>query len=87
MQNFVMHFYQHVRDSLLWLVVYFIMQALIWIGFGIIIWLYPQALKVFVCAALAVLTITSLYLAAIVGHYVWKLKRIKNLITGECKWK
>jgi len=44
--DFLKDFYHNVRNTLIWFVVYFFLQAIIWIVLAVLILLYPQALYV-----------------------------------------
>lgn len=81
--NFLQSFYSHVRNTLLWFVIYFIIQTLIWVMLGILVLIYPQALFVLAVVFFFILAVVSLYFAILVARYVYKLKKLKNLISFE----
>ncbi|MFH0780299.1 MAG: hypothetical protein V1928_05645 [Parcubacteria group bacterium] len=81
--NFLKHFYHHVRGTLIWFVVYFFLHAIIWSTLGVLIWLYPQALFVLASLFFFIITIVSLYFAILFIRYALKLKKIKDLLSGD----
>jgi len=74
------HLYHHVRNSLLWLTVYFFLQFGILIALAVLIWLYPQALFLLAVIFFCLLGAVSLYFAIIVLRYVLKVKKLHDLI-------
>ena len=72
--------YRHLQNTLMWFVVYFILQTLIWIALATLIWFYPQALFVIVAIMFILLAIISLYFAIMFIRYAVKLKELKKLI-------
>ena len=81
--NFIKSFYDHVRNTLVWFVIYFILQAIIWALLGVLIMLYPQALFTLVIIFFFLLSAVSIYFAVLIARYVLKLKKIKELISFE----
>jgi len=78
--EFLQSFYHHMRNALLWFAIYFLLQTIIWIALAILIWYYPQALFILVVIFFCVLAIVSLYFSIVVFKYVYKLKKLKDLI-------
>lgn len=76
--NVIKEFYLDVRNTLVWFVVYFFLQAIIWIGVAVLIWLYPQTLQVLATIALVVLAVVSLYFGILFAKYAHKLKKLKD---------
>jgi hypothetical protein len=72
--------YRHLQNTLIWFVIYFILQTIIWIALAILIWFYPQALFVIVAVMFILLAIISLYFAIMFIRYAVKLKDLKKLI-------
>jgi|GEM_PF-1398375 len=84
--NFIKDFYLSVRNTLVWFVVYFLLQAVIWVALAILILVYPQALYVLAAVFFILIAIVSLYFACVVIKYTRKLKGLKDSvdsITGE----
>lgn len=81
--NFLKHFYQHVHNSLVWLIVYFAFQTIILVALALLIWIYPQALFILISLLFLLLAVISIFLACIISKYVFKLKKVKNLLTGH----
>ena len=79
--NVLKDFYLQVRNTLIWFVVYFFLQAIIWIAVAICVWVYPQTINVLATIALAVLAITSIYFGILFTRMVLKLKKIKDVIS------
>jgi len=72
--------YRHLQNTLLWFVVYFVLQTIIWIALAILILFYPQALFVIVVITFALLAVVSFYFALMFIRYSMKLKDLKKLI-------
>ena len=85
MINVLKDFYQNVRNTLVWFVIYFFMQALIWIALAILILVYPQALYVLAAIFFFILSFVSFYFACVVIKYVRKLKNVKDMLSGGLK--
>ncbi len=81
--NFVRDLYHSVRNTLIWFVVYFLLQAIIWVVLAFLILAYPQALRILVATFFFVFAVVSLYFAGIVIKYTRKLKKLKNNFTGD----
>jgi hypothetical protein len=79
--NVLKDFYLQVRNTLVWFVVYFFAQAIIWITVAVLIWLYPQTINVLATIALAVLSLVSVYFGILFTRMVLKLKDLKDAIT------
>ena len=85
MLDFLKDFYQNVRNTLVWFVIYFLLQALIWIALAVLIVLYPQALVILASIFFFILSVVSIFLACVVMKYVRKLKKVKDLLSGDFK--
>jgi len=81
--NFLKDFYHNVRNTFIWFVVYFFLQAIIWIALAILILVYPQALYVLAAVFFFILAIVSFYFACVVIKYARKIKKLKDALTGE----
>ncbi len=84
--NFIKEFYLSVRNTLVWFVVYFMLQALIWAALAVLILVYPQALYVLAAAFFFVLAVVSIYFGCVIIKYARKLKKLKDTIdsfTGD----
>jgi len=84
--NFIKEFYQSVRNTLVWFIVYFFLQAAIWAALAILILVYPQALYVLAAVFFFVLAVVSIYFGAVIIKYTCKLKKIKDTVdsfTGD----
>jgi hypothetical protein len=80
--NVLKEFYDHVRSTLVWAVVYLVAQTLIWVTLGILVLIYPEALAVLFGIFFLILAAVTCYVAIVVGGYLRKLKKIKNLIVN-----
>ena len=80
MLNFLEHLYEHARNTLLWFIVYFFLQTLIWIALGILILLYPQTLFILVAVFFVLLAAINIYLSLIFIKFAYRLKKAKDLI-------
>ena len=78
--EFLENIYDHIRNTLVWFIVYFILQAFIWAVLAILIWIYPQALFVLVSIFFFVIAIVSLYFAIMFIGYLKKVRKFKNFI-------
>lgn len=85
MLDFLKDFYLNVRNTLVWFVIYFVLQAVIWVALAILVILYPQALVLLAAIFFFILSIVSLFLACVVIKYVKKLKKVKDLLSGDFK--
>lgn len=85
MLDFLKDFYLNVRNTLVWFVIYFVLQAIIWVALAILVILYPQALVVLAAIFFFVLSVVSIFLACVVIKYVRKLKKVKDLLSGDFK--
>ncbi|KKQ79223.1 MAG: hypothetical protein UT02_C0044G0011 [Parcubacteria group bacterium GW2011_GWC2_38_7] len=81
--DFLKDFYHNVRNTLIWFVVYFFLQAIIWIVLAVLILLYPQALYVLATVFFFILAVVSIYFACVVIKYVVKIKKLKDSLTGN----
>lgn len=80
MLHFVENFYFHVRNTLVWFVVYFFIQAMIWIALGLLIIIYPQALFIIAAAFFVVLAGLNMYFVFLFIRYAMKLKKMYRLL-------
>ncbi len=80
MLNFIEKFYHHSRTTLMWFVVYFIIQTAIWISLGVLILLYTQTLFILVALFFVLLAAVNLYFAIVFIAYFHKLKKLKDAI-------
>ena len=85
--EFLKNLYFHFRNTLLWLALYFVLQAAIWGGLAWLIWQYPSALFILVVVFLVLFALASLYLGLIVLRYVFKLRSLKAHLEGKISWK
>jgi hypothetical protein len=85
MLDFLKDFYLNVRNTLVWFVIYFVLQAVIWVALAILVILYPQALVILAAIFFFILSVVSLFLAFVVIKYVKKLKKVKDLLSGDFK--
>ncbi len=79
--NVLKDFYLQLRNTMIWFVVYFFLQTLIWIAVAILIWLYPQTINVLATIALAILAVVSFYFGVLFTRYVLKLKKLKDVVS------
>lgn len=79
--NVLKDFYLHLRNTLVWFVVYFFIQAIIWLGLAALIWIYPQTLAILATIALVVLSVVSIYFGILFTRYACKLKKIKDIFS------
>jgi len=61
-------------------VVYFFIQALIWVALALLIWMYPSALFMLVVIFFSLLALISLYFAFMLMGYLKKLHQIKKYL-------
>jgi len=78
--EFLENIYDHIRNTLVWFVVYFLVQAIIWIALAILIWLFPDALFILAIIFFVILALISLYFACMFIKYLRKLGKIKDFI-------
>ncbi len=80
MLNFLENLYHHSRTTLMWFVVYFVIQTVIWISLGVLILLYPQTLFILVALFFVLFSAVNLYFAIVFASYFHKLKKLKTAI-------
>lgn len=85
MMNILKDFYQNVRNTMVWFVVYFILQAAIWVALAVLVLIYPQFLTILAAIFFFVIAVVSLYFGCVIIKYVRKLKNVKDMITGNLK--
>jgi len=78
--NFLKDFYENIRNSLLGIMVYFILQSLVWIALAILIIMYPQSLMIIFAVVFCVFALLGFYFAFIFARYLSKLKKIKDAV-------
>jgi len=74
--------YKSLRNALLSIFIYFILQAILLLVIGVLILVYPFALIVLVALFFLILAIISLVIAWKVKCYHSMLKKIKQTIFG-----
>jgi len=80
MFQFLEKFYEHSRNTLIWFIIYFVLQAVIWIALGILILIYPQTLFLLVSLFFILFAAVNIYFALIFLRYTWKLKQVKDAL-------
>lgn len=80
MLNFLEHLYNHARNTMIWFIVYFVLQTLIWIALGVLVLIYPQTLFILVAVFFVLLAAVNIYLALIFVKFAYKLKKAKDLV-------
>ena len=73
--------YQHVRNTMVWFVLYFVLQTVIWITLAILILIYPQALFILFSCFFVLLSAISIYFALVAAKYAFRLKKLKDKIS------
>jgi len=81
MLKFLEHFYQNIRNTLIWFIVYFALQTIIWSALGAVILLYPAALFILVAIFFVLFAAVNLYFMALFIRYAVKLKNLKDLVS------
>lgn len=79
--NFLKDFYESVRNSMAYTMMYFILMSIAWILLAVLIVLYPQALVLIFATVFSVFALIGFYFAFMVGKYLMKLKQIKDKVT------
>ncbi len=77
---FLENLYAHARNTLVWFIVYFILQAIIWTVMGVLVLIYPQILFVLMAIFFVLFGALNLYFMLIFIGYALKLKRIKDYL-------
>ncbi|MFA6537448.1 MAG: hypothetical protein WCT18_03545 [Patescibacteria group bacterium] len=80
MFNFLEQFHQSVRNTIIWFIVYFVLQAIVWLTMGILILIYPQTLFILVAIFFVIFAALNLYFMLIFIRYAIKLHRIKKFL-------
>lgn len=75
--------YKSLRNALLSIFIYFILQAILLLAIGVLIVVYPFALIVLVSLFFLILAIMSLVIAWKVKCYHGRLKKIKEAVFGS----
>ncbi|NQT49425.1 hypothetical protein HQ571_01895 [Candidatus Kuenenbacteria bacterium] len=70
--------YHNVRNTLVWLVVYFALQVVLWVALAVLILIYPQALFILFSVFFVLLAALNVYLALIALKYSLRLKKLKD---------
>ena len=78
--NFIEEIYLHLRNTILWFVIYLFLQAILWVALALLIWVYPQALFVLVSVFFVLIALISLYFAFLLIGYLRKLHKIKQYL-------
>ncbi|MBI5077608.1 hypothetical protein HZB94_04480 [Candidatus Falkowbacteria bacterium] len=81
MLKFVEHFYHHVRNTIIWFVIYFALQTIIWVALGVVILMYPAALFILVAIFFVLFAAVNLYFMALFIRCAIKLKHLKDLVS------
>jgi hypothetical protein len=66
---------------LIWFIVYFALQTIIWSALGAVILLYPAALFILVAIFFVLFAAVNLYFMALFIRYAVKLKNLKDLVS------
>jgi hypothetical protein len=66
---------------LIWFIVYFALQTIIWSALGVVILLYPAALFILVAIFFVLFAAVNLYFMALFIRYAVKLKNLKDLVS------
>jgi uncharacterized membrane protein HdeD (DUF308 family) len=74
--------YKNLRNSLMSIFLYFLLQTILFVTLAILIVVYPFALVLFFAMFLIVLAIISLIIAIKVKKYHGGLKKVKEMILG-----
>ena len=77
------HLYSHTRNTLVWLAVYFLIQAAIWVALALLIWFYPPSLFIIMVIFMSILSLVSVYFAFLFISYIVKLRHLKQLLEGR----
>ena len=80
MLNFLEKFYAHTRNTLVWFVVYFVLQTIIWIALGVLILVFPQTLFILVAIFFVLLAAVNVYFALIFVKYIHRLKKLRQIL-------
>lgn len=83
--NVIKEFYLQVRNSLVGLLVFFVLQGLILIALSVLIFLYPESLTILFGVFFGALALVSLYVAIMIARYTFKLKKLKEDIFNITK--
>ncbi|MBT5337833.1 hypothetical protein HN858_02865 [Candidatus Falkowbacteria bacterium] len=80
MLHFLEKFYQHTRNTLMWFIVYFVLQTVIWIALGVLVLVYPQTLFILFALFFVLIAAVNVYFAILFIHYFTKLKKLKDTL-------
>ena len=83
MLNIFQGLHAHIRNTLVWFIVYFIMQTIIWAAMAVLVILYPQTLFILVSVFFILLAALNIYLILIFARYLWKLRKLKNKLSFD----
>ena len=75
--------YKNLRSALLNIVVYFLLQAILFVALAVLIIIFPFALILFFSLFLLVIAVISFVIALKVKKYHGGLKKVKELIFGS----
>lgn len=81
MLKFLEHFYHHIRNTVIWFIIYFALQMIIWVALGVMILIYPATLFLLVAIFFVLFAAVNLYFMALFIRYAIKLKHLKDLIS------
>ncbi|MFH1766700.1 MAG: hypothetical protein ABH826_01250 [Patescibacteria group bacterium] len=79
--NFIKDLYNYIRKSMMWVIVYFVAQTLIWVLLAILVLLYPDTLRILAVVFFFVLAAISFYFIILVSKYARKFKKLKDLLS------
>jgi hypothetical protein len=80
MLHFLENFYHHVRSTLVWFIVYFVLQTIIWISLGVLVILFPQTLFILVALFFVFLAAINIYFALLFIRFAHKLNKLKGTL-------
>ncbi|HMB26435.1 MAG TPA: hypothetical protein VKP03_03380 [Patescibacteria group bacterium] len=83
MLNFLENLYQHTRNTLVWFIIYFALQTIIWVALGVLILLHPQTLFILVAVFFVLIAALNLYFGLLFIRYAIKLKKIKSHLDSK----
>ncbi len=81
MLHLVESLYSHARNTLIWFIIYFVIQMIIWAAMAALILIYPQTLFILVAVFFVLLAALNIYLALIFCKFLYKLKKAKSAMT------
>ncbi|MBU1132632.1 hypothetical protein KKC32_05320 [Patescibacteria group bacterium] len=80
---FLREFYHNVRNTFIWILLYFIVQALIWLALAVLVFMYPESLAILFGVFFVILSVVCIYSAILVSRYAMKLKALKDMIVDK----